>query len=152
MMKTMIFLSALMLLSGQVRAEGSKLSLLKTWFQNLKEGLSESAVAGQRQKTRVTAVAAVRGSEQEAASPDKVKWKEGRKSRKSREQKKEKEEFAQAVDMILAGQYKEGAERLEAFEKEHPQSQLLAEVRQAKEKALELDQAAQAPAVAAPQP
>lgn len=123
-------------------AADSKLTTLKTWFQHFKEGLSESAVSGQRQKRNVSAVAAVRGSQQESADPGKPQWKTGRKMKKSQQAKQEQSELAAAVDLIMAGQVKEGMAKLESFEKDHPKSPLLAEAKLAREKASELEKAA----------
>lgn len=116
-----------------------KPSMLRTWFKHLKEGLSESSVAGSFQKSRVTAVAAVRGAPQGAVEPDKPQWKGGAKAKKAEQLKKEKAELASAVDLILEGKVKEGEAGLEAFEKAHPKSPLLADVAEAREKLKELE-------------
>src|SRR4051812_29123647 len=53
----------------------SALSSWKTWFQHVKEGLADSAVRGHYQSgRRVTAVAAVRGQEQDSVDPNKPQW------------------------------------------------------------------------------
>ncbi|MBI5210705.1 MAG: hypothetical protein HY927_12105 [Elusimicrobia bacterium] len=114
-------------------------SRFRVWFEHLKQGLSESAVQGQYQKARVTAVAAVRGTKQGAEDPDKPSWKGGAKTKKAVELKKERQEFGKAVDLILDGKAKEGVAALEAFEKAHPKSTLLPEVAEAKSKAKEME-------------
>ncbi|MBI5883689.1 MAG: hypothetical protein HZB91_11370 [Elusimicrobia bacterium] len=125
-------------------------SWLKTWFQHLKQGLSESAVQGDYQKVRVTAVAAVRGTPQDAADQNKPSWKAGAKARKSAQAKAERQEFGKAVDLILEGKSQEGIAALDAFEKDHPKSVLLADVREAREKARQMEAAEEAPGAAEP--
>jgi hypothetical protein len=106
------------------------------WFEHLKQGLSESSVQGRYQRgRRVTAVAAVRGSKQDGPDPDKPAWKSGKQAKKAATMKKERAEFAAAVDLIMGGKAPEGVAALEAFEKAHPESPLLPDVKEAKEKA-----------------
>lgn len=126
----------------------------RTWFEHLKKGLTESSVRSHYQKSRVTAVAAVRGAKQEAMDADAPAWIGGPESRKAAQTRKERAEFEKSVDFILKGEFKEGLAGLEAFEKAHPKSGLLPEVRQARENAklLQDEPAAAAPAVEAPAP
>lgn len=119
-------------------APKSKLSILKTWFKHLKQGLTESSVSGEFQRQRVTAVAAVRGSAQEHADPDRVAWKTGG-SKKLAALREEKAELASAVGLLEEGKVSEGLTALDAFEKAHPQSGLLREVSETREKAKELE-------------
>ena len=123
---------------------------LRTWFLNLKEGLSESSVSGQRQKGRLTSVAAVRGNAQgsdggrsvsglrpaqrDASEADRPAWKSGAQSKKMKQLRLEKAEFSAAVDLILDGKLQQGSEALDAFEQAHPGSSLLAEVQETRGK------------------
>ena len=145
--KSAVLFSALFFFAWGLRAADApaapKRTFLRTWFEHLKEGLSESAVQSHYQKNRVTAVAAVRGAQQDVVNPDKPAWKGGQKAKKSAQAKKERAQFGKAVDFILEGKTKEGLEALDAFEKAHPKSALLPDVEQARAKALEL-QAAEA--------
>ena len=124
----------------------------QTWFEHLKQGLAESSVQSHYQKSRVTAVAAVRGAKQESIDADKPGWIGGAQSKKAAQLKKERAEFGKSVDAILKGDLKEGLSGLDAFEKAHPKSPLLDDVKQARENAKLLqDQAeAAAPAVEVP--
>lgn len=122
----------------------SRASILKTWFQHLKEGLAESSVSGRYQKARVTAVAAVRGARQGAVEPDKPYWKGASKSKKAEQLKKERAELSSAVELILDGKLQEATAGLDAFEKAHPKSSLLSEVKEARDKAKELEAASAA--------
>lgn len=108
------------------------------WFEHLKKGLADSSVQDRYQKRRVIAVAAVRGSPQDSVDPDKPQWKGKRKSKKDLQLKVERGEFAQAVDLILSGRQAEGLAALEAFEKAHPESPILPDVREARQKAVEM--------------
>lgn len=119
----------------------SRKSLIMTWFEHLKKGLSESSVQHRYQRTRVTAVAAVRGDSQAQADPNQPEWKGSRKARKDAALRKERAEFAKAVDLIMEGKSEEGVQALDSFEKAHPKSSMLTEVREAREKAKELSQA-----------
>ncbi|MBI5622812.1 MAG: hypothetical protein HY924_03435 [Elusimicrobia bacterium] len=123
---------------------------LRTWFQHLKQGLTESAVQADYQRVRVTAVAAVRGTPQDSADQNKPSWKAGAKARKTAQAKTERQEFGKAVDLILEGKTGQGIAALEAFEKAHPKSALLADVAEAKERARQLEAEGQSPEAAPP--
>ncbi len=120
----------------------ARIASLRTWFEHFKTGLEESVLSDDYQKRDVTAVAAVRGAAQEAAEPDKVYWKGSPKAKRAAEMKKQKAELAADLEKILAGNIKEGVAGLDAFEKAHPKSSLLAEARQARQKAKELESVA----------
>lgn len=146
MNKVILSLLAFLLISGiwasaeeatSAAAKPRKSSFM-VWFEHLKKGLSDSSVQDRYQKRRVAAVAAVRGSSQEAVDADKPQWKGKRKGKKDLQLKAERAEFAAAVDLILSGKQEEGQAALEAFEKSHPESPLLADVREAKQKAVEM--------------
>jgi hypothetical protein len=119
-------------------APKSAVSSLRMWFQHLKEGLSESAVSGHYQKANVTAVAAVRGAAQDSVEPEKPQWKGG-KSKKAQQQKAERPGFVKAGELITEGKTQEGSAGLDAFEKAHPKSPLLKDVREARAKLKEMD-------------
>lgn len=106
----------------------------KTWLQHLREGLAESAVGGRRQKTRVTAVAAVRGAGQDSVDPEKPAWKSTAEAKKAKADKAEKAELASAIDTVLAGNLAEGRDKLAAFEKAHPDSALAKDAKEARVK------------------
>lgn len=110
---------------------------MRTWFQHLKEGLTESSVSAQRQRVGVTAVAAVRGNKQSSEELDKPAWKAGAAGEKSRAARDQREAFSGAVDKILEGELEEGISQLDAFEKRYPESPLLGEAREARQKARE---------------
>lgn len=115
---------------------------LRSWFEHLKQGLSESSVQGDYQRSRVTAVAAVRGDQQKNADPAKPSWKASAKFKKGVLVKAERAEFGKAVDLILEGKSEDGITALDAFEKSHPKSALLPDVREARENARQMASAA----------
>jgi TolA-binding protein len=117
---------------------------MRSWFQHLKEGLTESSTSAQRQRGSVAAVAAVRGLEQAGADLEKPAWKSGAKTRKSKEVKAQRQEFSAAVDLAVEGKYAEADEKLEAFEKAHPGSSLLSDVKETRQKVKEAQAQAQA--------
>ena len=125
---------------GAVQAEEpkSRFASLKTFFQKLKEGLSESSVSGDFQKRRATAVAAVRGNPQDSADPNKPAFKGGAKGKQAAQLKKERAELSSAVDLVIEGKVQDGIAALESFEKKHPKSALLPDAKEAKAKAQEL--------------
>lgn len=125
----------------------SKLDYLKVYFQHLKQGLTESAVQGEYQRGRGAAVAAVRGNAQDdgRADPDKPAMKQPSKTHRQKAESAERREFEKAVDLVGEGltlkdeaKVDEGVTGLEAFEKAHPKSARLSEVREALAKAREL--------------
>lgn len=118
--------------------QSSALDSALTWFKHLREGLVSSALRGQFQHRSVSAVAAVRGHEQDAVDPDKPEWKLSTKSEKL-EARKERAELSSVVELILTGKYVEGQAGLDAFEKAHPKSALLPEVAQARDNLSKLE-------------
>lgn len=105
-------------------------SSVLTWFQHVKEGLAESSVATRRQHGRITAVAAVRGEGQEDVDPSQPVWKSAVAGKKSKAFRAQRKELSAAVDAILAGNYDEGRQKLDAFEKAHAKSPMLADARE----------------------
>lgn len=125
----------------------SKWSSLMTYFKHLKEGLTQSSVRAEFQKGRGVAVAAVRGAPQDdgKADPDRPAMRHPAKSRKQKLEAAETREFEKAVDLLEEGlklkseaKVDEGIAGLEAFEKGHPRSARIGEVRDALAKAREL--------------
>ncbi|MBI4425318.1 MAG: hypothetical protein HY554_16430 [Elusimicrobia bacterium] len=121
---------------------------VKRWLENLKQGLASSSVQSQQRKVRgVVAVAAVRGNRQSVEDPASPYWKDTAASREARAARREREELGRAVDLALAGKGAEALQALDAFEAAHPQSALLAECRQARERLAALPAPEPAPVV-----
>jgi TolA-binding protein len=139
------------MLAVGAHAEGSRWDSLRTYFKHLKQGLMESSVAGSYQKRSSVAVAAVRGSGQadDKADLGQPAMKDPARERKIKARKAETREFEKAADLAVAGKFEEAGAALEAFEKAHPKSTLLADVKEAKGKvkeAIEAQKAEPAPA------
>ncbi len=132
MNRTMTTLALLAALALPARA--GLTDSFKTWFEHLKEGLTESSVSAERQTGSMTAVAAVRGDKQSFAELDKPAWKSSGRIKKARELKKQKAELSSAVDLVLQGKMDDGDAKLAAFETAHPDSPYLAEAHQARAK------------------
>lgn len=125
-----------------------------SWFKNWKNALERSAVEGKYRKMRTaTGVAAVRGSAQSAADPDEAYWKGGWSEKREKERAKERGELADAVGLIMDGKGAEARAALDAFEKAHPKSSFLGEVKEARAKLDEMEGKgpAAAPAEAKPE-
>lgn len=111
-----------------------------SWFKNWKNALERSAVEGKYRKMRTaTGVAAVRGSAQSAADPDEAYWKGGWSEKREKERAKERGELADAVGLIMDGKGAEARAALDAFEKAHPKSSFLGEVKEARAKLDEME-------------
>lgn len=120
-------------------AANDKLKSLRSWFSHWKKALEKSAVERRYSRSvRSTAVAAVRGSKQEEAHPDLPYWKGSWSEKKAAERMKEREELSAAVALILEEKVGPAEEALAAFEKAHPKSTLLADLKQARGKIDEL--------------
>lgn len=112
---------------------------LKVYFQHLKQGLSESSLDGMYQKRGLVAVAAVRGADQKDERTDlaKPQMKDPAREKKIKVRKAESREFEAAVELAVSEKFPEAVAALEAFEKAHPKSPMLADVRDARAKAQE---------------
>ena len=150
----MRYLALVLLLAVGAQAQGSKWDSLKTYFKHLKQGLMESSVEGVYQKRGLVAVAAVRGAKQgdEKSDLSKPGMKDPVKEKKIKVRKAEAREFEKAADLAMAGKYEEAAAALEAFEKAHPKSVLLGDVKEAKGKVKEAVEAQKAETVKTPEP
>jgi TolA-binding protein len=142
----MRYLALVLMLAVGAHAEGSKWDSLKTYFKHLKQGLMESSVEGVYQKRGLVAVAAVRGAKQgdEKSDPSKPGMKDPVKEKRVKVRKAEAREFEKAVDLAVAGKYDEALAALGRFEKAHPKSTLLADVKEAKGKVKEAAEAQEA--------
>ncbi|MFI5363361.1 MAG: hypothetical protein ACHQ49_15445 [Elusimicrobiota bacterium] len=133
---------AALLLAGGARAEDAKPApspkdSIMTFFQHLKESLSQSAVSGQRKHNQVGSVAAVRGADQSSplADPNEPVLLGDARAKKDKAAMAEDAEISAAVDSVLAGRIDEGMAALQAFQAAHPKSRSLPKVAQAIEQA-----------------
>jgi len=149
-MKKLLFLIPLLavLCSAGARpasaAEKSSVAKLQGWFKRWSNALKRSAVEARYKKVRTTAVAAVRGNKQ-FWGPEKPYWKGTWSEKTHKKLMEQREELDAAVGLILEGKYFDAEAKLDAFEKSHPDSPLLNDVKEARAKLTEL-KAAEAPA------
>ncbi|MFH1619616.1 MAG: hypothetical protein ABIG11_06885 [bacterium] len=133
MKKTAVFLILFALTAGAINAEekAADKSGWKAWFQNtLKSLKSETGRRFGSRTVRVTAVAAVRGAEMDS-DPMTPYWKGGITEKASKKLAAERDEFTKAVELILEGKTEDGEKALNAFKKNHPESSLLPDVKEA---------------------
>ncbi len=117
----------------------SRLGSLKTWFRTWKTALRKKAIqARYRRGISATSVAAIRGSKQSEANPRLPYWKGSWSDKKAAQRLEERKEQSAAIDLILEGKYDEAEKALDAFEKAHPKSAYLADIREARIKLAEL--------------
>lgn len=121
-----------------------------SWFKNWKSALERSAVEGKYRKMRTaTGVAAVRGNLQAADDPEEPFWKGGWTEKTEKDRMKERGELAAAVGLIMEEKGAEARAALDAFEKAHPKSSFLGEVKEARAKLDEMEGKTPVPAPAA---
>jgi hypothetical protein len=150
----MRYLALMLMLAAAAHAEGGRWDFLKTYFKHLKQGLMDSSVEGVYQKRGVVAVAAVRGANQGDDKSDlsRPSMKDPIQEKKIKVRKAEAREFEKAADLAVAGKYEEASAALEAFEKAHPKSTLLEDVKDAKSKVKEAIEAQKAEAAKPAEP
>lgn len=127
-MKKLILTVCALFLAGNLRAEEKP---WKNWFETALKSLKSKAVSRFESKSvRVTAVAAVRGAEMDL-DPMQPYWKGGITEKAAETLAAEKKEFAEAVELVLAGKQEDGEKALSQFETSHPNSALLPDVKEA---------------------
>jgi hypothetical protein len=96
------------------------------FFKNLKAALSQSAVSGQRNRTRGAAVAAVRGEDQakkSLANPDEPGLVGDAKTRKAAKAAKLDSELVALAELAEGGKHEEALKGFEAFKAKNPRHQ-----------------------------
>lgn len=126
-MKPLITVVLAAMLVIPVRAEDKAAPAKSSWsdfFKNLKSSLAQSAVGGERKKTRgAQGVAAVRGAGQakkNIADPNEPGLKGDAHSAKAKRELGYDMELEAAVDQIAEGKLDEGLRGLEKFKAAHP--------------------------------
>ena len=153
--QTTILAAAMAFLPVSSRADDAapdKAKSLQTWFTHWQQAIKRSAVESRYKKVRTTSVAAVRGAGQSGDDPKKPYWKGSWSAKRAGERNAERVELEKAVEAILKGDIAAGQAALEAFEKAHPASSLLADVREAKGQLAELKAAKEPKPVEAAKP
>lgn len=102
----------------------------KLWFNNLLKGLKTKIQKRFEAKTRITAVAAVRGGLQDI-DPMELYWKGSISEKSQKKLEEEKKSFKIAVETIIGGKIEEGRKLLNEFLKKNPESIFVPDVKEA---------------------
>ncbi|MHB0996139.1 MAG: hypothetical protein ACYC2I_07205 [Elusimicrobiales bacterium] len=126
----------------------------KTWYSNMLKGLKSKVDKKLESKTRVSAVAAVRGARQ-GGDAKALYWKGGVSDAARKKLEAEKKQLADAVQLVVDGDLAGGRAAMEKFIRENPESVYIQEAKEGLENlpaAEEVKPAAEAPkAEAAPE-
>ncbi|MEW5951919.1 MAG: hypothetical protein GX447_09140 [Elusimicrobia bacterium] len=105
----------------------------KTWYENFLKSLKYKVEKKIAPRSKVTAVAAVRGSKKEDKSQE-VYWK-GSNSKKAQEKiEADRKTLREAVELIVNGDIEKGRTQLKDFIAKNPDSYFIAEAKEALEK------------------
>jgi hypothetical protein len=117
----------LALLPGFAHAQAAS-----SWFKNLYKALtSDTAQKYASQGRSVTSVAAIRGAGMGQQDPAQPYWKGGVSEKAAKQLAEERKAFAEAIQLVMDGKVEEGKASLADFEKKHPNSALLGDVKEA---------------------
>ncbi|MEK7721795.1 MAG: hypothetical protein AAB359_05345 [Elusimicrobiota bacterium] len=118
-MKKALITLALIFAVGVVRAEENK--NWKSWYNNMLKGLKTRVQKKLESKTRVSAVAAVRGAKQ-GDDPNALYWKGGVSDKAQKKLADEKKQLTEAVELVVGGDVEGGRAALNKFLKTNPES------------------------------
>ena len=121
------------------------------WYDTLMKGLKSKIQKKMESKTRVSAVAAVRGAKQ-GGDPRALYWKGGVSDAAQKKLDAERKQLADAVQLVLDGKGADAKAALEKFTRENPESFYLPEAKEALSKLPVETPAPDAAKPAAPQP
>ena len=117
-MKKAFIVAALFFAAGTAgAAEGG----WKTWYVNMLRGLKAKVDARLESKTRVSAVAEVRGADQNE-DPYALYWKGGISEKAQKKLDDERKQLASAVELVVNGDPAAGRDALNKFIKDNPDS------------------------------
>lgn len=127
MMKRAFIAFALLFAVGTaMAAEGG----WKTWYVNMLRGLKAKVDARMASKTRVSAVAAVRGANQNE-DPYALYWKGGISEKAQKKLDDERKQLTSAVELVVNGDLDAGRDALSKFIKDNPDSYLVKDAQEA---------------------
>lgn len=102
----------------------------KTWYENLLKSLKYKVEKKISPRSKITAVAAVRGSKQESKSKD-IYWK-GSNSKKAQEKiEADRKMLKEAVQSVVNGDIEKGRAQLKNFIDKNPDSYFISEAKEA---------------------
>lgn len=102
----------------------------KTWYSNMLKGLKSKVEKRLESKTRVSAVAAVRGAKQ-GEDANALYWKGGVSEAARKKLEAEKKQLTDAVQLVVDGNPADGRAALAKFVKENPESLYLQDAKDA---------------------
>lgn len=118
-MKKALLALALIFAVGAVHAEEGR--NWKSWYNNMLKGLKTKVQKKLESKTRVSAVAAVRGAKQ-GDDPNALYWKGGVSDKAQKKLADEKKQLTEAVELVVDGDVESGRAALGKFLKANPES------------------------------
>ncbi|MCX5784411.1 MAG: hypothetical protein NTX59_01850 [Elusimicrobia bacterium] len=127
-MKKTLFALVLMFSVNSVMAQESK--DWQGWYNNLLKGLKTRIQTRLTSKTRVSAVAAVRGAKQ-GSDPMALYWKGGVSDNAQKKLDAEKSQFTDAVQLSVDGNVEDGRLALSKFIKDNPDSVFVQDAKEA---------------------
>ncbi len=127
-MKKLLIGITLLLVFNSVHAAGGK--DWKGYYDNLLKGLKSKVQKKFESKTRVSAVAAVRGAKQ-GSDAEALYWKGGVSEEARKKLTEEKKALTEAVQLVVDGGLSEGKAALEKFIKDYPESFYISDARDA---------------------
>ncbi len=130
-MNKILMALALIFAVGVVRAEENR--SWKSWYSDMLRGLKSRMQKKLESRTRVSAVAAVRGSK-EGEDPNALYWKGGVSEKAQKKLAEEKKQFADAVELVVGGDVEGGRAALNKFLKDNPDSFFCQDAKDALEK------------------
>lgn len=101
----------------------------KTWYSNMLKGLKSKVDKKLESKTRVSAVAAVRGAKQ-GGDPKALYWKGGVSDAARKKLEVEKKQLTDAVQLVVDGDMAGGRAAMAKFIKENPESVYIQEAKE----------------------
>jgi len=127
-MKKILMALALIFAVGLVHAEENK--NWKGWYSDMLKGLKTKVAKKLQSKSRVTAVAAVRGAKQ-GEDANALYWKGGVSEKAQKKLADEKAEITAAVELVVNGDVEGGRAALDKFVKGNPESFFLQDAKDA---------------------
>jgi len=105
----------------------------KDWYSTMLRGLKSKVEKKLESKTRISAVAAVRGAKQ-GGDARALYWKGGVSDAASKKLAAERKQLADAVQLVVDGSLPEGRAAIEKFIKDNPDSVYISEAKESLEK------------------
>lgn len=127
-MKKILIALALVFAAGTLRAEEGK--NWKGWYSDMLKGLKTKISKKLESKTRVSAVAAVRGAKQ-GEDANALYWKGGVSEKAQKKLAEEQKQLTAAVELVVGGDVEGGRAALKKFLKDNPESFFLQDAKDA---------------------